>query len=303
MLDLTTISSLQLKTPSFIEELKKEINEMIRRFNSRDAFLLSQKIKEKTAEDPSLREVYKEIIPQLEFIAIGFLNREEIVRLIKEHFKVLLNFPFDSLRPFDLIRYKFSQLPFIEHELLRMEISKALKENENVITKRPIVLEKGGTFPPTIKNWLIDYETRLEKKPDRALARTEYLTNSPNINSLSPQEKEKIEELIKIYDYVNTCSLFPSAYSQDLIVYWPEKTIFVISQGETIVSLPPIEEVPPWSKPTLIEKNEETEQEDRTGPEERSMKPNPLEKKYLEEEKSETFSQNPNTKSQTSNNL
>ncbi len=280
MLDIAKISSQQLKEQSFIEEIKKEIDELIKRFNSRDAFILSRRLKEKIAEDPSLREIYKEIVPQLDFIAIGYLNKEEIVKLIKDHFGILLNFPFDSLRPFDLIRHKFSQLPFIEHELLRVEISKALKENENVITKNPIILEKRGEVPPTVKNWLIDYDIRLEGKPDRAMARTEYLTNSVNIVKLSPQEKEKIQELIKIYDYVNTCSLFPSAYAQDLIVDWPEKTSFVISEGDVIVSLPPPEEIPFWARTTL---KEETPLEEET-----PSKPSELssfEKKYFEEEK------------------
>lgn len=284
MIDLTKISSQKLKEPSFIEEIKKEIDEFIKRFNSRDAFILSQKIKEKIIEDPSLKEIYKEIIPQLEFIAMGYLRKEEIIKLTKENFGVLLNFPFDSLRPYDLIRHKFSQLPFIERELLRVEISKALKENENVITKNPIILEGRGEVSPTIKNWLLDYDLRLKGKPDRAMARTEYLTNSVNIVRLSPQEKEKIEELIKIYDYVNTCSLFPSAYAQDIIVRWPDdKTISLISEGETIVSLPPIEEIPPWFKPPIIEEKPETV-EPTSSEKKESEEVSELEKKYLEEE-------------------
>ncbi|MFN3302025.1 MAG: hypothetical protein ACK413_03305, partial [Patescibacteria group bacterium] len=117
---------------------------------------------------------------------------------------------------------------------------------------------------------------------DRAMARTEYLTNSVNIIKLSPEEKEKIEELIKIYDFVNTCSLFPSAYTQDIIVHWPEQTISIISQGETIASLPPIEEIPSWSKPTLKEGEiiEKPEEPPTKPPSETSS----LEEKYLEEE-------------------
>jgi len=243
MFNLSDLSQKNLADSAINLEIKEETERIVRQFDSKNALALSRYLKSKVSESAEIDLIYKEIIPQLEFIAIGLLKTSEVLNLIKEHFGVTLNFPFDIITPLDLVRIKLLENSFIDDELLREGISQALKDNENIVTKNLLEIgDRPGGMKPTIKNWLLDYDSRLMDKSDRSIARTEYFINSPNISKLSTEEKEKIKQLITVYDFVNTSSLIPSAYAGDYLVHWPNDCGFIISQGETIASLPPIQD-------------------------------------------------------------
>ncbi|MBS4033883.1 MAG: hypothetical protein KGZ85_05420 [Ignavibacterium sp.] len=264
----------QLADNSAIADIQKETNKIIRRFDVKGASQLSRFLRSKILDNSLLFKIYEDIIASLDFIRIGLLDENQTLELIKNYFIVTFSFPSDILTPLDIIKRKLIGLSLIDQELLREKINKVIKHNNNLLTKEKLVLSnKEEKLDPTIANWLLDYDLRLTGTQDRSLARAEYLTNSSNVASLVKEEKDKVKQLIKVYDFINTSSLIPSAWPEDLIINWENGCRFIISEGETVVSLSPIKEDASFLNDFKFKEEEKVN----------NKKIKSLEEKYLEE--------------------
>jgi uncharacterized protein YdiU (UPF0061 family) len=282
MLEISNLNQQQLETEEVIKEIEKEAEDYFIHFESKFSQKLRLALKKKIEEFPNLSPValerYKIVLAKLSFICLGILSEKEIEELFKNYFGTFLSYEIDFI---EWIKTKLVHLHLFDDDNLREKINLALLQNQNSITSHPLILPTGKEDKPTVANWLKDYNQRVSGKKDRALARTEYLVNSPNIAKLSPEEKEKIKKLIVFYDFINTSPLIPSGYSQDLLIVWPNQCYSLISQGETIGSWLPPFHIP--KRPLEEKKPEEIK------PEEKPVEPkSALEEKYLEEEKKES---------------
>lgn len=138
----------------------------------------------------------EEIEKEAEKHPLQDLSKENLILLLEQKLSSWLEKDIDLKEEIEIY------LSFEADPELRNKFLEALIRNEERLGKNNIIRSTGSELSPTVSNWLKDYEERIKEKPDRILTRTEYLTNSLNIQKISPKEKEKIKKIIELYDFL-----------------------------------------------------------------------------------------------------
>ena len=96
-------------------------------------------------------------------------------------------------------RLNRAALPETQARMMQGVIPK-LEHNQGKIGSKPLKVE-GGSVPPTIENWLKDYN----EAPNSGAFRTDidalnYVNKFPNPNQLNPEERKQLMTLLRLYD-------------------------------------------------------------------------------------------------------
>jgi len=80
-------------------------------------------------------------------------------------------------------------------------INKFPKVTDQVISQKPIkLLFNDQLVPATVSNWLADYRAYVGVGEHEVNERSDYLLRSPNVQNLSPEERERLGLLLRSYD-------------------------------------------------------------------------------------------------------
>ncbi|MFH0854013.1 MAG: hypothetical protein V1891_00770 [bacterium] len=123
-----------------------------------------------------------EIIPKLKWIALPKFGEDEIIEMFREHFTTIFN-----IEDYDLwakLKQKIvADIWYEDRDGFKEKIRKALLKNEEYLTEKKIIIN-GREEPPTVGNWLKDYNVALGLGLVDAAKQSEFLTNSRNIKGL-----------------------------------------------------------------------------------------------------------------------
>lgn len=108
---------------------------------------------------------------------------ENLLVELSEYFLVKNAF---NLRIFDLLEKDFN---------FKRELERLLYENNELATQKNIMV-KGKNVSPTIANWLADFINKNNTGDFDAVTLSNYLTNTENTRNLSPQERQRLSELL-----------------------------------------------------------------------------------------------------------
>mgnify|MGYP000996610182 CR=1 FL=1 len=144
-------------------------------------------------------------------------------------------------------------------------LARALYENNEKVTEHPIQVNK-DQVSPTIGNWIKDYISHYGSQTYDSLSQSKFITSSENTKNLTPQEKELVHDILKVYINI---AFFPDSMPSDDGEGWEiitgglvEEVTYEDSEKE-VVSKPeiksqsPLQPIPVVSKPITPIKKEQ----------------------------------------------
>lgn len=178
------------------QELQLEVQDIFLTEDSKEAIALISQLK----REPVLSVYGQALIPQLQFIRISSLSKDQLLDLLRNNILFAYNIP-----DYDLaakIQWYVEQVELVVDQVeISRNIQSVLEGHKTPFSQIKLII-KNQTYPATIGNWITDYNSYPSKEPKKgALDEIEYINKSPNVKQLSPSEKEVIKNLIKLYDY------------------------------------------------------------------------------------------------------
>ncbi len=114
---------------------------------------------------------------------------------------------------------------FNEDEDLEDRVEALLYNNQEKLSDHQIILDNHPASP-SIANWLKDFIKKYGSDLFNEVALAEYLSQSPNIKSLKPEEKELVRKVLKLY---RNLVFFPESMDGIAIENWE---IFPVNHSE-----------------------------------------------------------------------
>lgn len=105
---------------------------------------------------------------------------------------------------------------FNEDEDLEDKVETLLYNNQEKLSNHQIILD-GHPASPSIANWLKDFIKKYGSDLFDEVVLAEYLSQSPNIKSLNPGEKELVRKVLKLY---RNLVFFPESMDGILLENW-----------------------------------------------------------------------------------
>jgi hypothetical protein len=116
----------------------------------------------------------------------------------------------------------------IDDEKFKQEMERVLYDNKEELTSNTFVLAD-REMPPTIGNWIKDFLAREGSAMFDQVVMSKYITDSPNVRRLNPEEKERVRKLIRLY---RNLKFFPDSMFDRIIADWE---IIPVERQESVI--------------------------------------------------------------------
>lgn len=117
-----------------------------------------------------------------------------------------------KIKEFNIILFQV----FNEDDLLEDKVENLLYNNQEKLSNHQIILD-GHPASPSIANWLKDFIKKYGSNLFNEVTLAEYLSQSPNIKLLKPEEKDLVRKILKLY---RNLVFFPESMDGVLIDNW-----------------------------------------------------------------------------------
>jgi hypothetical protein len=227
----------KLNNPEKISEFNQVIDDLVRSDDVGGAKkILSALIEvfdrnpEFQKEDPLLFSIYYKYLVAVKYINLFDLEEGEILGLIKKDFDFFFKYPeYDLVRK---LRYKIRDILDLEaRDLFKSRLRSALLECGALLSEKKIVLNN-NQVPASVANWLKDYYTQVGMDKVDTLKVSQYLTNSPNIKLISPEEKDDLKRLLNLFENLKVSSQEFPIFEESVVAILPDRELALILNGQ-----------------------------------------------------------------------
>jgi len=151
-----------------------------------------------SVNQPQLYQYCQDILIKLRFVALTTLPDQQVFDLIKGRFLDALKTGIDVYR---ILEINLCSRPVFARGEFKKGTRQALKENRQKIGSQSLTI-KGKPTPqlPTLKNWLLDYDSETGNEKHSELERGQYSAQNPNVRKLEQIEKDLLRKVLKFYD-------------------------------------------------------------------------------------------------------
>ncbi|MDP3244149.1 MAG: hypothetical protein Q8M83_00640 [bacterium] len=168
-------------------------------------------------EDPELADFYQDIFKKCQFIALHLWTPEEIEELFETSITTIFKLP-DYFLLWERIRVRLLAIPeYEERDNFKKRLRDALLRNKELLTEESLIKGDDKNNRPTVENWLRDYIVAVGIEPATAIKRSEYLTKNQNVQKLTPEERQKVEQLIALFEKLKLSSLTPEGLEESVL--------------------------------------------------------------------------------------
>ena len=223
-----------LKKDPFLEIFKKidEIEFYYETDKALDILNKLENLQKNRKKDLSDEEgyIYRKIIARLKFILLISVSEDDLFELFRDFLKIGL-----EMNHIDIVDHLKKRISFVfidERKKLKNKIKKILEVNNEVLTKKKLVINDNISMPTTA-NWLKDYMVYAGSRVVESVKRVQYLTTSDNVKKAGGKEREKIKKLIELYEYLKL-SPFDLDGNEDNLAILKDGKITVFSNGRPI---------------------------------------------------------------------
>lgn len=181
-------------------------------------------------EEPELAERYHTFLNKCKLVALTLLSWDEIEDFLENSFTTIFQMP-DYFDFWDRIRTKLLVVPeYEERDNIKKRLREALLRSKEILSGDYLVGDDNKKLSATVGNWLHDYVTAVGIAPAEAVRRSEYLTKNKNVQHLGPKEREKLEQLIAIFEQLKLSSLTPLGLEETVVTEVNDRPV-VLKQG------------------------------------------------------------------------
>jgi hypothetical protein len=196
---------------------------------SRDLInFLIGKIKELNLEkfDNFLFQKYKRIILKLKWICLDIYSEEEILELIKNYFSEVY-YVHENYNIWEHVRMKLLQeLDFDKRNNFKLQIRKALKENNQKLTS--------GDNIKSVKDWVNEYIKSVGEGIALKLQQLNFFQQNHNFQNLNSEDKDKVRKLLNFYERLKISSKSLLGIEEGVPVPYEESPNTHIRDGQII---------------------------------------------------------------------
>lgn len=161
---------------------------------------------------PEDYKLYQDYLIELKFLALNFFDTDEYPELIKNYANLAFEIPGYSL--WEKLETEIIAMEDINQ---RDEFKKKIKLSLEQCLENLTVLNRPEQ-PRKISEWIKDFIINLGIDEFDKLKKAEYLANSRSIKSLSSKDKEKVKELLDIYENLSLSSKLKEGYENSVLM-------------------------------------------------------------------------------------
>ena len=217
-----------------IDELKKQIDEMVFYLDDVKGYGLFKKLRRENKELMESSEAVRNSFLVLQFLAIPHLSTREIAALLREHLTIGLNL--EEIDLTERIKNKLILLDIADRDNFKQALKSALIANSEEIISE-VKVNDGKTIR-TVADWIKDYISNLQKQHGGSvLERAQYFYQQPYVAKLPESEKNTLKKLIALHQFLNTSSLSPDGFEDDLLMRTEDGRLVTTNKGRIVTLL------------------------------------------------------------------
>jgi len=185
--------------------------------------------KDLVKSNPREYSQYLEYLMKLKFLTLNYFDDvQEYYELLKNYFALSQEIP-----GFDLWAKLEAQLVSMndinERDNFKAKLREALEKSESLLFKRQKYNE--AAMPIKVSEWIKDFIVNLGLDRFDKLKKMEYLANGKYVRLLNNEDKDKIKNLLDIYEKLKLSSKLPAGYENTVAMNIDGKRI-LFSRGE-----------------------------------------------------------------------
>ncbi len=219
-----------------IEKSQKALEEMARIDLFKESYWYNKDLKAWLKEmnmakaDPGMYRKYEEISVKLDFLSLNMIEDwEKIYELIREHFDKSLEI--ENYNLWEKVRNRLSSVYTLEERSeIKKKIKKILEGSEKNVLNRERYRNVPG-MPIRVADWIRDFAANLGVGKYENIKKVNYLTRGQNIVKLTAEDKDKIKDLLELYENVSLPSDTPEGFEDDVPVDLGGGKIGIFSKG------------------------------------------------------------------------
>jgi len=167
----------------------------------------------------------------LQFLIIPYLSTAEICSLIRDD--LFLGTQIDDIDITERLNKKLLFMHLADRDNFKKEIKSALLSNKEQITAE--MKNDNSKSLKTINDWLLDYVAQSDKNKSDTLLKAEYFYQKPYFTKLPEDEKKVLRKLFALYNFLNTSSMTPEGFEDDLLMMNEQGQLITTNKGKVVV--------------------------------------------------------------------
>jgi len=180
----------------------------------------------KFENNPEIRESFL----TLQFLIIPYLEIEHIASLFKNDLYIGLGI--EDLDLSERINKKLMLINLEERDGYKRQLRQALLDSKEKITA--IVEISKDKKLSTASSWLNDYISSINPA-EKGLGRAKYFFEKTYYRNLSSEEKERLNNIFSLYEFLSRSSLSPLGFEDDMLLKTEDGKLITTNKGEVIV--------------------------------------------------------------------
>jgi len=239
MIDRKNFSQANLADKQVFIELKKITEDLVNYSDSKEAFQWQRILAEKIKNEQNSPGDYEKLLVKLRWVCLQLVTEPVLLNLFEKNMDIGIN---QEILLMEKLKARMVILSFPGQEELKYKISRAMERSQVIFTKQGAKFEGLLAEKQTLENWLKDYRVKVIDNPREkiTLIRSQYFGTDQNFVQLDQETQKTIKDIIDIYNFVNTSSLFFAGYPEDHLITWENGEVTLLENGElTTTYLPP----------------------------------------------------------------
>lgn len=176
--------------------------------------------------NPEIRESFL----TLQFLIIPYLEIEHIASLFKND--LYIGSGIEDLDLSERINKKLMLINLEERDGYKRQLRQALLDSRDIITT---TVEVGKDKKlNTASSWLNDYVSSINPA-EKGLGRAKYFFEKTYYRNLSSEEKERLNNIFSLYEFLSRSSLSPLGFEDDILLKTEDGKLITTNKGEVIV--------------------------------------------------------------------
>lgn len=173
---------------------------------------------------------YHDYLIKLKFLSLNFFDGvDDYYDLLKNYFPLS-----QDIKDFDLWSKLETQLVYLsdlkERDAFKNKLKEALEKSDSLLIGHQKYSDETG-MPHKVSEWIKDFVANLGLDDFDKLKKAEYLASGKYIKMLAEDEKNKVKNLLDIYEKLRISSRQPNGYENTVVMNMDGKQ-FIFDHGE-----------------------------------------------------------------------
>ena len=233
MVDVQVMNKEKLRSPQALLNVQQLAKYYMDDFELRNAYNLAKLLEKSllldkkdflTQEDIA----YKKLITRLKFFALNLCRDNEVLDIFQNSIADSLGISIINIK--DRIDAFMLDIPVPERDVTKRKLRERLFLNSQILSTQPVTVE-GRKHSPTIAHWLEEYIKHVGAGEVSNIKVADFKTNNKNFRLLSEAEKNKVMNLVEVFNHLNLSSQTIEGYEEPILFSVSTGEIFSLSKG------------------------------------------------------------------------